>query len=165
MSSRAQKRLLKDLKELHDSPLEVANAGPRDGDIMTWVGFIFGPDGTVFEDGIFEILIEFGEDYPIKAPKVTFLSDIFHPNVTKNGNVASHAIESFWRPTYGVWSLLLSLHMLLREPVEEPVFEGSSLNRESETNYQDEDNECVLDQSSPGSLDVVEQDLIGKLHL
>ena len=164
MSSSAQIRLLKDLKELHDSPLEDASAAPRDGDIMTWVGVIFGPDGTVFEGRLFDILIEFGEDYPINAPKVTFLSDIFHPNVTKNGNVASHAIESFWCPTYGVWSLLLSLHMLLREPVEEPVFEGSSLNRESETNYQDENNERVSDQSSP-ALDVVEQDLKGKLHL
>ena len=41
---------------------------------------IFGPEGTLFEDGTFKLVIEFSEEYPNKPPTVRFLSKMFHPN-------------------------------------------------------------------------------------
>ena len=43
--------------------------------------FIFGPSETPFENGIFEISIQLGQNYPIDPPKVRFLTKIFHPNI------------------------------------------------------------------------------------
>ena len=43
------------------------------------------PDDTVWEGGTFNLLIEFSEDYPNKAPKVRFVSKLFHPNVYADG--------------------------------------------------------------------------------
>jgi ubiquitin-protein ligase len=42
--------------------------------------FLRRPDDTPWEAGTFALMIEFGEDYPNKAPKVRFVTKIFHPN-------------------------------------------------------------------------------------
>lgn len=68
-------------------------ATPSENNIMLWNAVIFGPAETPFEDGlffaialmflgIFKLVIEFTEEYPNKAPKVRFISKIFHPNGT-----------------------------------------------------------------------------------
>ena len=31
---------------------------PVEDDIMTWIGFIFGPEATPFEDGIFKFKVK-----------------------------------------------------------------------------------------------------------
>lgn len=42
------------------------------------------PDDTAWEDGTFKLSLEFTEEYPNKAPKVKFLSTMFHPNGTRD---------------------------------------------------------------------------------
>jgi hypothetical protein len=41
---------------------------------------VHSPPDTPFADGTFKLLLEFSEEYPNKAPKVKFLSKMFHPN-------------------------------------------------------------------------------------
>ena len=38
------------------------------------------PSGTPFEDGIFKLEFLFSNQYPSEAPKVKFLTKMFHPN-------------------------------------------------------------------------------------
>ncbi len=38
------------------------------------------PDGTPFEDGVFKLTLQFTEEYPNRAPKVKFVTRVFHPN-------------------------------------------------------------------------------------
>ena len=40
----------------------------------------YSPEKTPFEDGVFKLTLTFTEDYPNKAPKVKFLTRVFHPN-------------------------------------------------------------------------------------
>ena len=39
-----------------------------DTDIYKWKAYIFGPEDSAFCDGIFEIKINLGSNYPIQAP-------------------------------------------------------------------------------------------------
>lgn len=41
---------------------------------------INSPSDEAWEGGTFKLSLEFSEDYPNKAPKVKFLSKVFHPN-------------------------------------------------------------------------------------
>ena len=43
---------------------------------------VCSPDDTPWEGGTFNLLLEFTEDYPMKAPKVRFVTKMFHPNST-----------------------------------------------------------------------------------
>jgi hypothetical protein len=47
---------------------------------MVWQAVIFGPDDTPWEGGTFSLILEFGEEYPNKPPKVRFVSKVYHPN-------------------------------------------------------------------------------------
>eukprot|EP01147_Barroeca_monosierra_P006021 gene6021-7350_t len=80
MSTPARRRLIKDLRDLrHNSPQGVV-AAPFTENLLKWKAVIFGPPGTPFEDGVFKLAIDFSEEYPNKAPTVTFVTSIFHPN-------------------------------------------------------------------------------------
>lgn len=41
---------------------------------------LFRPDDTPWEGGVFKLSLAFTEDYPNKAPKVKFITKMFHPN-------------------------------------------------------------------------------------
>ena len=42
--------------------------------------FACSPDDTPWEGGVFKLSLNFTEDYPNKAPKVKFITKMFHPN-------------------------------------------------------------------------------------
>lgn len=73
-------RLVRDFKGIQSEPPTGVDASPDPNNIMKWRAVIFGPDGTIWEDGVFRLTLEFTERYPQAAPDVRFASRIFHPN-------------------------------------------------------------------------------------
>lgn len=75
------KRLIRDLKKLmQDSPEGIEAAPIDEKNIMEWEAIIFGPSGTVWENGIFKLKLAFKNTYPSTPPDVEFKTKIFHPN-------------------------------------------------------------------------------------
>jgi len=116
MSSTAKRKLMKDYKYLTKSPLEGIAAVPNHSDIMTWNAYIKGPEGTLFEGATFALTMNFKDEYPMKPPHVKFESDVFHPNIYKNGEICLDLLQDNWSPTYGVGSVLMAIQSLLGEP-------------------------------------------------
>lgn len=56
-------------------------------DIFNWEGCILGPEGTPYEGGIFLLEIAFPTNYPFSAPKIKFLTKLYHCNVNAEGYV------------------------------------------------------------------------------
>ena len=57
---------------------------------MVTVNFLFtflGPEGSPFEGGVFKLELFLPEDYPMSAPKVRFITKIYHPNIDKLGRI------------------------------------------------------------------------------
>lgn len=78
----ALKRIQKDLIEMKNNSPTNCNAGPKSSfDLFHWGAIIIGPPDTPYQQGIFRLEIEFPNDYPFKAPHVTFLTEIYHPNI------------------------------------------------------------------------------------
>ena len=55
--------------------------------MFLWEAIIFGPEDTIWDGGIFKLALEFSDDYPNKPPKVKFLTNMFHPNIYKDGSI------------------------------------------------------------------------------
>jgi len=88
MSSISEKRLLKDLKKLHDDfSTEGITATPDSDSLYRWTAVIFGPEETEWDGGCFNLVLEFPEDYPNKPPKVRFITKMFHPNIYMDGSI------------------------------------------------------------------------------
>jgi len=93
---------------------------------------IMGPADTLYEGGIFQARMVFPPEYPNLPPTVSFTSDVWHPNVYRDGRVCisilhppgkdPHGYEAAgerWRPVHTVESILLSIVSLLSSPNDE----------------------------------------------
>ena len=58
-----------------------------DSNVYDWEILIMGPDGTLYEGGFFKARLVFPKDFPNKPPKMTFQSEMWHPNIYENGEV------------------------------------------------------------------------------
>jgi ubiquitin-conjugating enzyme E2 D/E len=118
MTSQTRRRIQKELEELIKDPPGNCSAGPKgDNDLYKWEGFIMGPEGSPYHGGMFQLEINFPDNYPFKPPKVHFLTKIFHPNIkSQNGAICLDILKDAWTPALTVTKLLLSISSLLTEP-------------------------------------------------
>lgn len=123
MSSVATYYLLKERKEWRKNHPIGFYARPKrmsDGstDLMVWNAGIPGVAGSIWENGIFKLNIEFPEDYPSSPPICKFVPPLFHPNVYPSGVVCLSIInvDQGWRPTLTLKQVLLGIQLLLDNP-------------------------------------------------
>jgi ubiquitin-conjugating enzyme E2 G1 len=73
--------LRKQLAELNKNPVEGFSAGLiDDNDIYRWEVLIIGPPDTLYEGGFFKCHLYFPKEYPLRPPKMKFVTEIWHPN-------------------------------------------------------------------------------------
>ena len=65
-------------------------------------------------------------DYPQAPPKGYFLTRIFHPNISKAGEICVNTLKKDWQPSFGVGHVLQVVRCLLINP-----FPESALNEEA----------------------------------
>ena len=109
-------RINQELKDLQENPVQNCSAGPKGDDISKWRATIFGPDGTPYSGGIFELEIEFTKEYPFKPPKIYFKTKIYHPNINRSGGICLDILKKAWSPALTVSKVLLSICSLLTDP-------------------------------------------------
>lgn len=125
--------LRRQLTELNKHPVEGFSAGLiDDNDIYKWEVLIIGPPDTYYEGGFFKAHLTFPADYPQKPPTMKFISDIWHPNIAKNGDVCISILhdpgedkfgyerpEERWLPIHTVETIMVSVISMLADPNEE----------------------------------------------
>ena len=101
-----------------------ATAFPKNDDLFDWIGTIKGSAGTVYEGLTYKLSIRFPQDYPFSAPRITFLTPCFHPNVDQHGNICLDILKDKWSAAYTMRTILLSLRSLLAEPNNDSPLNG-----------------------------------------
>ena len=110
------KRIHKELKELGEDPPANCSAGPSGDDIYNWDATIMGPEHSVYEGGIFQLSIIFPGNYPFKAPKIKFVTRIYHPNINSAGGICLDVLKDQWSPALTISKILLSICSMLDDP-------------------------------------------------
>ena len=144
----AKKRLLTDFKRINqsqDTEDEGVLASPHEDDIMTWDCIIFGPENSVWENGVFKLQMIFTEEYPNKPPKVTMKTKVFHPNFYANGDICIDILKDQWSPIYDIKSILTSIQSLLTDPnpASPANVEAAKLYNDNIQEYNKKVKECV----------------------
>ncbi len=114
--SRLIKRLKAEMDDLEENPVSNCSAGPLEDNITHWYATIFGPENTPYENGIFKLDIHFLPEHPFKAPKISFITPIYHCNINKSGAICLDILKDQWSPALTISKVLLSLCSLLSEP-------------------------------------------------
>ncbi|XP_071992247.1 ubiquitin-conjugating enzyme E2 G1 isoform X1 [Engystomops pustulosus] len=122
--------LRRQLAELNKNPVEGFSAGLiDDNDLYRWEVLIIGPPDTLYEGGVFKAHLTFPRDYPLRPPKMKFITEIWHPNVDKNGDVCISILhepgedkygyekpEERWLPIHTVETIMISVISMLADP-------------------------------------------------
>ena len=121
-------RLSSELKQLNKDPNYLYSANPNEDNFLLWNFVMIGPPETYYEGGIFNGTIEFPKEYPIRPPKLKFSSNMYHPNIYKDGNVCisilHEGVDEYnyenpgerWNPSHGINSILMSVLSMLGYP-------------------------------------------------
>ncbi|KAG0425098.1 hypothetical protein HPB47_027728, partial [Ixodes persulcatus] len=118
---------------LKKNPVEGFSAGLiDDNDIYKWEVLIIGPPDTLYEGGFFKAHLYFPKEYPLRPPKMKFITEIWHPNIDKNGDVCISILHEpgddkygyekaseRWLPVHTVETILISVISMLADPNDE----------------------------------------------
>ncbi|KAL9541630.1 hypothetical protein MBANPS3_009009 [Mucor bainieri] len=126
LSSKAIKRIVKELQQLQTSPPEDIQIIVDDDNLTEVQAWIRGPDGTPYEGGYFKVKLLMDESFPDTPPKGYFLTKIFHPNVSEKGEICVNTLKKDWKSELGIEHVLLTIKCLLIVPNPE-----SALNEEA----------------------------------
>ncbi|KAH8965568.1 hypothetical protein BDL97_04G124500 [Sphagnum fallax] len=86
---------------------------------------ILGPSQSPYEGGVFKLELFLPEEYPMAAPKVRFLTKIYHPNIDKLGRICLDILEDKWSPALQIRTVLLNIQALLSTPnPDDPLAEN-----------------------------------------
>ena len=91
-------KLLTEACQTADCPNLISVTLPDEANLLTWHVKLRGPDGTLYKGGLFTIVVELTADYPYQAPKLTFLTKMYHPSVATDGKLCEKLVED-WAPT------------------------------------------------------------------
>ncbi|CAK9200089.1 unnamed protein product [Sphagnum troendelagicum] len=80
---------------------------------------------SIFIGGVFKLELFLPEEYPMAAPKVRFLTKIYHPNIDKLGRICLDILKDKWSPALQIRTVLLSIQALLSAPnPDDPLAEN-----------------------------------------
>ncbi|KAG1717897.1 ubiquitin-conjugating enzyme/RWD-like protein, partial [Suillus lakei] len=110
------KRIHREVADAKKEDLGPITLAPSTDNLFRWAGTIPGPQGSPYEGGIFNINIQLANDYPFSAPKVTFVTRIYHMNISDKGNICIDILKQNWSPALSLFKVMLSLSSLLTDP-------------------------------------------------
>lgn len=71
---------------------------------------------TPYEGGAFRVKLILSDGFPASPPKGLFLTKIFHPNVSKTGEICVNTLKKDWKSDYGIAHVLTVVKCLLIYP-------------------------------------------------
>ncbi|XP_037927467.1 ubiquitin-conjugating enzyme E2 H-like [Teleopsis dalmanni] len=77
-----------------------------------------GPQSSFYKNGVWKIRVSLPANYPQSPPSITFLNQIYHPNIDALcGKVCLDVISNAWRSNYNLHNVFSHfLPSLLQEP-------------------------------------------------
>lgn len=130
------KRIMKELQTMQKEPPPNTSAAPIDeNDLYKWQAIIVGPADSPYAGGVFKLSIVFPADYPFKAPRIEFLTKIYHCNIM-NKTLCIDILKTQWSPALTIDKVLISIVSLLLDPNPK-----DPLNREAAEKYNNDKKE------------------------
>ncbi len=125
MAGRNEMRIKRECERLLSEPVAGVSATPYEDNHRYFTVAMAGPSGTAYEGGLFRLELFLPGEYPMCAPKVRFLTKMYHPNIDKLGRICLDILKDKWSPALQIRTLLISIQALLSAPnPDDPLDNG-----------------------------------------
>lgn len=111
--------IAKELRKLSTAPPEGIKVMMNEEDITDISADIQGPEATPFTGGVFRVRLSLPSDFPNTPPKGFFVTKIFHPNISKTGEICVNTLKRDWKSDLGIGHVLQVIRCLLINPFPE----------------------------------------------
>ncbi|KAF9788246.1 ubiquitin-conjugating enzyme/RWD-like protein, partial [Thelephora terrestris] len=111
----ALKRIHKEIADIRKEDLGGMTIEATDN-LFLWKASVPGQEGSPYEGGLFRMEIHLPHDYPFSAPKIHFVTRIYHMNISDRGAVCIDILKNQWSPALSIFKVVLSLSSLLMDP-------------------------------------------------
>lgn len=119
-ASAAQLRVTKDINEM-SLPRTCKLDFPDPDDLLNFK-LIIMPDEGYYKTGRFTFSFKILPTYPHEPPKVRCETQVYHPNIDKEGNICLNILREDWKPVLTINSIVYGLLYLFFEPnPEDPL--------------------------------------------
>lgn len=113
-------RMKREFELLQNDPPHGVGAWPS-GDSMTQLeSSMTGPEDSPFAGGTFRLSVEVTQRYPFEAPKIRFLTKIYHPNIDSGGRICLDTLKmpphGTWVPSMNISTTLQHIRLLMATP-------------------------------------------------
>ena len=118
-------RIQKETKRLIEEPVEGVCATPYEDNMRYFNVILSGPVQSPYEGGVFRLELFLPAEYPNVAPKVRFLTKIYHPNIDKLGRICLDILKDKWSPALQIRTVLMSIQALMSAPNPDDPLDNS----------------------------------------
>ena len=135
---KAIKRVNKELEQLRKEDINGITIAEHNGpasNIYHWDVTLDGPKDTPYEGGIFKLSVDIPEDYPFKPPKILFITQIYHPNISTEGKICLSVLSNSWSPAVTIILALKSIITLLQDIINNTIEYDNVINSEATEVY------------------------------
>ena len=119
----ARNRLTQELREMTRNPDPDISIKMTGDTIEHWEAMVRGPKDSPYEGGEYRLKMECTSEYPLKPPRVTFITKIFHPNVNfSDGDLCLDILKDGWSPAWTLQYVCRAVIALMLDPnAESPL--------------------------------------------
>ncbi|PIL30523.1 transporter [Ganoderma sinense ZZ0214-1] len=96
---------------------------PLEDNMFEWKCSIKATSNSPYKGGTFHFTLTLPENFPFKAPSVTFTTKIYHPGINEEGHICVPVLRDQWKPTVTLSSVLATIQDKLNNPSADDPFE------------------------------------------
>ncbi|XP_027716128.1 ubiquitin/ISG15-conjugating enzyme E2 L6 isoform X2 [Vombatus ursinus] len=112
----ASKRAAKELEAMQENlPSYLRDLCSENSNVLIWNAVLL-PDQEPYNLRAFKFRITFPHNYPFSPPQLNFITKIYHPNVSENGEVCLPILNRNWTACTKIYQVLEALALQLNIP-------------------------------------------------
>lgn len=109
-------RIQAEYKDINNSQVDNCVSCVQGKNNKEWIATIKGPNNSPYDGGIFNLTINFPDNYPFSPPHIVFKTPIYHCNINSSGEICLDILKEQWSPALTISKVLLSISSLLDDP-------------------------------------------------
>lgn len=117
------RRIQKELNDILSKPVKGITVEPSEDNIKLWNCTILADPESPYKGGTFKFELVLPENYPFKAPTVTFKTKIYHPGINDEGHICVPILRDDWKPSVQLSTVLNIIQEKVNNPSPDDPFE------------------------------------------